>query len=265
MKFNASPFIRMGIIHLLVPSTSLEGHLAGIVCGLAMQWGCLPLSLARPAILIPSILWLHFYAVRKVIAFSAIEQVILENPNGRAIKEHQRVRRVCELIRNLLVLTVLLGCKLFEWSMSLQLALVLLFLNACIMSHIEDVPVAAKNGNDWREGHRRKRRSAMLWKAFLLTCFLSILSDCMDFGGWMSCNSFWFSDQYSPLHFWFACILMIVRIGLQATGFAVAAKRFLDLSPDMDVFFHLFSPYHFKDGAATAMILTKALDPILSQ
>jgi hypothetical protein len=204
-------------------------------------------------------------SVVEVIPFYAIEQVILENPNRHAIKEHQRVRRVCELLRNLLVPTGLLGYKLFEWSMSLQLALVLLFLNACIASHIEDVPVAAKNGNDWQIGHRRKRRSTMLWKAFLLTCFLSVLSDCMDFGGWMSCNSFWFSDQYSQLQFWCAGILMIVRIGLQAAGFAVAAKRFLDLSPDMDVFFHLFSPYHLRDGATTATSLTKVLDPILSQ
>jgi membrane associated rhomboid family serine protease len=265
LKFNASPLIRMGIVHLLVPSASWEGHLAGIVCGLAMQWGCLPLSLTRPAILIPSIMWLHFYAVREVIAFHAIEQVILENRNCRAIKEHQRFRYVFELIRNLLVPAGLLGCILFEWSMSLQLALVLLFLSACIMSHIEDVPIAPKNGDGWREGQRRKRRSAMLWKAFLLTCFLSVLSDCMAFGGWMSCNSFWFSDHYTPLQFWFAGILMIARIGLQAAGFAVAAKRFMDLSPDMDVFYYLFSPYHLRDGATTAMALTKALDPILLQ
>lgn len=265
IKFNASPLIRMGIIHLLVPNASLEGHLAGIVCGLAMQWGCLPLSLAQPAILIPSIMWLHFYAVRKAIAFDAIEQVILENPNSCAMKEHRRVRRACELVQNLLVWVALLGCKRFEWSMSLQLVLVLLFLNACIMNHIEDVPIAAKNGAGWQEGHRRKRRSKMLWKAFLLTCFLSVLSDCMALGGWLSCNFFWFSGQYSPLQFWFTGILMIVRIGLQAAGFAVAAKRFLDLSPDMDVFFHLFLPYHLRDGATTAMELTKALDPILSQ
>ena len=81
----------------------------------------------------------------------------------------------------------------------------------------------------------------------------------------MSCNSFWFSEQYTPQQFWFAGILMIVRIGLQAAGFAVAAKRFLDLSPDKDVFFHLFSPYHLRDGATTAMALAEALDPIKFQ
>ena len=267
VSFNARPCIRMGIIHLLVPLTSWEGHLAGIVCGLAMQWGCIPLSLAQPAILIPSILWLHFYAVRKVIAFYAIEQVILENRNTPAIQEHQRVRRVCELLRTLLVPVGVLGCMLFEWSMSLQLALVLLFLHACIVNHIEDVPmVANKKSDDWKEGHRKKKRSEMLWKAFLLTCFLSILFDSMAFGGWMSCNSFWFSDQYTPLQFWFACILMIVRVGLQTAGFAVAAKTFLDLKPNTtdDVFFHLFSPYHLRDGATTAMAITKALDPILA-
>ncbi len=262
IKLNASPFIRMGVIHLLVPSTSWEGHLAGIVCGLAMHGGCLPLSLAQPAVLIPSILWLHFYAERNVISFGGIEQVILEDQNGRAIQEHRGVRRVCELLRNMLVAVGLLGCKLFEWTISLQLALVLLFLHACIMNLVEDVPRALRNGMDWVEERRRNQRSIMLWKAFLLTCFLSVLSDSMSFGGWMSCNAFWFSDQYTPLQFWFACVFMILRIGLQTAGFAVAAKKFLDLGPAKDIFFHLFYQYHLQDGATTGVALTKALGQI---
>jgi membrane associated rhomboid family serine protease len=262
IKLNASPFIRMGVIHLLVPSTSWEAHLAGIVCGLAMQCGCLPLSLAQPAVLIPSILWLHFYAVRNAISFDGIEQVILEEQNGRAIQEHWRVRRVCELSRNILVPVGLLGCKLFDWTISLQLALVLVFLQACIVNLVEDVPRALSNGNDLVEWRRRNQRSIMLWKAFLLTCFLSVLSDSMTFGGWMSCNALWFSNQYTPLQFWFAGVFMILRIGLQTVVFAVAAKKFLELRPATDIFFHLFHEYHLRDGATTGMTLTTALGQI---
>lgn len=262
IKFNASPFIRLGFIHLLVPSTSWEAHLAGIVCGLVMQCNCLPLSLAQPAVLIPSILWLHFYAVRNVISFDGIEQVILEDQNGRAIQEHWRVRRVFILLQNMLVPVGFLGCRLFECTISLQLALVLSFLQACIMNLIEDVPRALRNGNDWAEGHRRNQRSIMLWKAFLLTCFLSVLSDSMTFGGWMSCNAFWFSDQYTPLQFWFAGAFMILRIGLQTAAFAVAAKTFLDLKPATDIFYYLFYQYYLRDGATTGMTLTTALSQI---
>ena len=265
IKLNASPFIRMGVIHLLVPTTSWEAHLAGIVCGLAMQCGCLPLSLAQPAVLIPSILWLHFYAERNVISFDAIEQVILKGQNSSAIQEHQRVCRVCELLRNILVPVGLIGYKLFEWDISLQLALVLLFLQACIMNLVENLPRALTNGDrDWAEGHRRNQRSIMLWKAFLLTCFLSVLSDSMTFGGWMSCNAFWFSDQYTPLQFWSAGVFMILRIGLQSAMFAVAAKKFLDLKPASDVFFHLFYQYHLRDGATTGVALTEALAQVLT-
>jgi membrane associated rhomboid family serine protease len=270
LMFNASPFIRLGIIHMFVPSTSLEGHLAGAVCGLALQWGFLPLSLTQAAVLIPLILWVHFYAVRKliisfdVISFDAIEQVVLEDPNGHAAQDHLLVRRVFELLRNMLVLIQLIGCKLFELTMSLQLALVLLFLNACIMNHIEDAPVATE---DWKEKHlkrEKRKRCVMLWKAFLLTCFISVFSDVMSLGGWMSCNSFWFSDQYTPLQFWSAGVCMILRIGLQVATFAVAAKMLRELRPKRDIFVQLFYPYYLRDGAATGTALTGALFPILS-
>jgi membrane associated rhomboid family serine protease len=54
-RFNFAPLVQLGIAQVLLPRVSLTGHLAGILSGLALHWGLLPLAYTQPAVLLPTL------------------------------------------------------------------------------------------------------------------------------------------------------------------------------------------------------------------
>ena len=98
LKFNAGPFIRVAVIDMVIPNSSMEGHLAGVVSGLLLHWGLLPLSLLQPAVLVPAFLLLDLQYLRKVLPIptgSGIGDIHAHN-----LTEKKQVLRILGYLRN---------------------------------------------------------------------------------------------------------------------------------------------------------------------
>jgi membrane associated rhomboid family serine protease len=226
LKLNAGPFVRMIAIQVLVPSSSFDSHLAGIISGGMLHIGLLPLKWVQPALLLPAILFLHFYYVRGVLSFTAIEQVVLGDPSPM-VQDHRRFRTTFRYVRLLLVIAMVMGCAVLDETMTVQLALVVLFIISGAVSHVEDLI----EPSDHRERHSKKNTSSLLWRAIMLVCLVSVLQDCATLGSWMSCGSYFFANQIPPTHLqWTGVPLLLTRIGLQVASLALALRKYERLS-----------------------------------
>lgn len=55
VRFSWGPLIQLALFQLILPRVSLLGHLSGILAGLLLQWGLLPLRYVQPAVSVPAL------------------------------------------------------------------------------------------------------------------------------------------------------------------------------------------------------------------
>jgi hypothetical protein len=122
---------------------------------------------------------------------------------------------------------MLTGSIFLDATMTVQLALVSLFMIAGAVNHVEDLI----QPRDHSEIHAKKRVSLMLWKAVLLVLFLSVLQDGMTLGSWLGGGRYMFANQTIPLRLCCkAVILLLARIALQVESFRLAGLKYTLLS-----------------------------------
>lgn len=234
LSFNASPLLRAAVIHFAVPSTSLEGHVAGIVAGLALSPHFLPLSWWQPAILIPQLWYCHAAFSGKLSAPSArihsFSRVHINN-----IGYHESIGRAVKYIAFALTGVCCLGWMWFDVSMRLQSVSTIVILVRALEAHGKE-----RAQCDQTSFQRRKQQSQLLWKLVLLSCFLSIVTDGMTMGGWLVGGP---QSKNLPIGVVAAVCVLSVQIFLQCGVFVIARDRFKELRVGHDhaVFVGIFA------------------------
>lgn len=54
LPWNVGPLVQVVVAQVLLPRVSLTGHLAGLIAGMLVHAGCLPLRLVQPSLLFPA-------------------------------------------------------------------------------------------------------------------------------------------------------------------------------------------------------------------
>lgn len=238
LSFNASPLLRAAVIHFAVPSASLEGHLAGIVAGLALSPHFLPLSWWQPAILIPQLWYCHAAISGKLSTPSAATSRIQSSSRVHInnIGYHESIGRVVKCIAFALAGVCCLEWIWFDVSMRLQSVSTIFILVRALKAHDDQ-----RTQCDQISFQRRKQQSQLLWKLVLLSCFLSIVTDCMAMGGWLVGGP---QSKNLPIGAVAVVCVLTIQILLQCGVFVLARDRFkeLRLGHDHAVFAGIFAP-----------------------
>eukprot|EP00550_Attheya_septentrionalis_P000722 CAMPEP_0198288936 /NCGR_PEP_ID=MMETSP1449-20131203/7295_1 /TAXON_ID=420275 /ORGANISM="Attheya septentrionalis, Strain CCMP2084" /LENGTH=800 /DNA_ID=CAMNT_0043987181 /DNA_START=288 /DNA_END=2688 /DNA_ORIENTATION=+ len=260
-KFNLSPMVQLMVCQFIMPRVSLVGHLAGILAGFFLHWNILPPDLmGNPALLIPTLFWIHLRYVRKILPVhrsndddddddsevtnevQGLQMAEWGNRGGTQIQQsgtRSLDPRAIRLERNaskhqLLGATRFLMCGIAIVSMcvvdvlgSLMMGhvMALAFFHSAVQAHTR-----IDNRNESKDTRNKEKGTVgTIWKGYILSCILLLVTDSMAVAGWMVSQTFILADRRVWIGLVPAVGIMIIRISIHLVGLALATKSLSDL------------------------------------
>lgn len=253
-RVNISPIVQLFVAQAIMKRVSFVGHLAGIVAGFLLHWNLLPLELVQPEVLIPGLYLMLLWRARKIIPVKpqhdedddeesdGVEECNQLNESssppssgggcsdGRRIKREkdQAVHNILVRVRAALLVVWILSTLVYDvlGGMFLAPLIGLVLFQCCIRSHALLVTVSSRNSAAY---DNEKKRLGMLWKAFILSCVLTVICDSMSLAGWIMSSVYWQNENGTTIGLVPACMLLAVRLYVQVVALVVACKNLSDI------------------------------------
>ncbi|KAL7488779.1 hypothetical protein ACHAW6_014378 [Cyclotella cf. meneghiniana] len=182
-----------------------------------------------------------------IIADSETEDAIMtgkQRKKQRELDEVLRKQRTLLLIRNLIGISSVASVFLFDFTSSLVLSQIILFVyfvvgtqSSCIVwTYIHII----RAENDMID--TEKDRSGVLWRGYVVASTLGIVVDSMSMASWVVLNTIVSADRSPRVNLVSACLFMVVRICTNILGILVSSKILHDFGQvGSGIFIQLFS------------------------
>jgi len=263
LKFNLAPFVQLLVTHFIMPRASFIGHLSGIICGYMLHWNILPIEVFwSPNVLIPAILFLHWWFVRRIIpvrygVMSSSSSVHHNSTSTSSERSSTRRSKLLSMTRKAMALSSIISFLLLDMFDSMALSQVLGFIMYGFSIKYYDILASSQgagNGNSNGDSngdnngslsslqqHQEqvlllKNKSKILWKGTILTLLLILGTDAMTIPVWICTKNYIESERQIYFSFWAVVVpAMILRWIIHLICFVLACNTLLHHCHDVDV------------------------------
>jgi membrane associated rhomboid family serine protease len=160
------------VVYSAMPGISISGHLAGVVVGVSLYAGMIPLTLFQPSVLVPVSYFAHCYFVRKLFYFHAndTESTATSSRWTLGTDKSQELHRI---LFWLLLSSSILSCVVFGPlnPISLSSMATLIYWRYC--------DKYGSNGSV----------QVVLLRGFVVSTVLLVITDGMSVGAWLAISS----------------------------------------------------------------------------